>query len=122
MESHLKTVLVVDDNEPIREIISQVLGSEGYTVIEANNGAEALVILTKTLPGVILLDMRMPVLDGWAFAQAYRERPGPHAPIVVCTAARDAALWSEEIAAEGCLPKPFNLDDLVQIVGRFAAA
>jgi two-component system, chemotaxis family, chemotaxis protein CheY len=68
---------------------------------------------------VILLDMRMPVLDGWGFAREYRSRPGPHAPIVVLTAATSARDWAAEIAAEGFVPKPFTLPQLYAEMGRF---
>ncbi len=63
----------------------------------------------------------MPVMDGWQFARAYRRRPGPHAPIVVVTAARDAAERAAEIQAEDVLPKPFRVDDLLRVVGRYSA-
>jgi len=67
---------------------------------------------------VVLLVMRMPVMDGWAFAQAYRKQPGPHAPIVVLTAAQDAASRAAQIQADDYLGKPFELDDLLNIVAR----
>jgi CheY-like chemotaxis protein len=59
-------------------------------------------------------------MDGWTFAHAYRQRPGPHAPIVVLTAARDAANWAAQIDTQGVLAKPFELDQLLDIVERFA--
>jgi CheY-like chemotaxis protein len=62
--------------------------------------------------------MKMPVVDGWGFARAYRAQPGPHAPIVVFTAAVDARRRAAEIGAEGYLAKPFNLDDLRALVSR----
>jgi two-component system chemotaxis response regulator CheY len=61
----------------------------------------------------------MPVLDGQGFRRAYRKTPHPHAPIVVLTAARDAALSASEIEADGFLAKPFDLSDLLGLVGRF---
>jgi CheY-like chemotaxis protein len=58
-------------------------------------------------------------MDGWAIADAYRRRPGPHAPIVVLTAAQDAAARAAQINADGYLGKPFELDDLLNVVARY---
>ena len=63
----------------------------------------------------------MPVMDGWAFAAAYQQLYPPRAPVVVVTAARDAALRAMEVGADAHLGKPFDLDDLLQVVGRFVA-
>lgn len=113
-------VLVVDDDASIRQFIAMALKDSGYEVTTASHGREALESTQRSPPDVILLDMRMPVMDGWAFARAYRERPPPHAPVVVLTAARDAALSASEILADGFLPKLFELRDLLRIVGDFA--
>jgi two-component system chemotaxis response regulator CheY len=114
-------VLVVDDDEAIRELVTQILETEGYRVATASNGAEALETLERhrqrdpEWPSVILLDMRMPVLDGWGVARELRGR-GFSIPIVVMTAARDARSWAAEIDAHGYLAKPFDLDDLLAAV------
>ena len=119
-------VLVVDDDQFIRQCIAVTLQDEGYRVDAASNGAAALEWLerewrpARSQPDVILLDMRMPVMDGWAFARAYRALTLRHAPIVVVTAAQDAALRAAQIAADGFLAKPFDLDDLVAVVARAA--
>ena len=96
-----------------------VLGSEGYWVTTANNGAVALDQLGREAFDLILLDMRMPVMDGWSFARAYRQSRGPKAPIVVLTAAHDAAERAAQISADGYLGKPFELDDLLELVARY---
>lgn len=113
-------VLVVEDQDDIREFVALVLQNEGYCVATADNGAVALEEVSRKPVGVVLLDMRMPVMDGWAFADAYRRRPGPHAPIVVLTAAQDAAARAAQINADGFLGKPFELDDLLAVVARYA--
>jgi len=113
-------VLVVEDQPDIRDFVALVLENEGYRVTTADNGAIALEQVARESIDVVLLDMRMPVMDGWAFATAYRERPGPHAPIVVLTAAQDAAARAAQIQADGYLGKPFQLDDLLSIVARHA--
>ena len=108
-------VLVVDDEADIRATVSAMLETEGYHVDEAINGADALSKVEARRPDLILLDMRMPVLDGWAFASELRRR-GHHTPIVVMTAARDAARWASEIAAVAFVAKPFGFDDLISAV------
>jgi CheY-like chemotaxis protein len=65
--------------------------------------------------------MKMPVMDGWTFAAAYREQPAPRAPIVVMTAAHDSRARAAEICADSFLAKPFDLDHLLDIVRRFTS-
>ena len=108
-------VLIVDDEPDIRATVSAMLEIEGYHVDEAANGADALHAIEARPPDLILLDMRMPVLDGWGFASELRRR-GHGTPIVVMTAARDAARWAGEIAAAAFVAKPFGLDDLITAV------
>jgi urea transport system substrate-binding protein len=114
-------ILVVDDDTSIRSFVEMALDSEGYAVSTANNGAQALAVTGEVQPDLILLDMRMPVMDGWTFARTYRQRAGPHAPIVVITAATDAGERAAEIQADGFLGKPFDLDDLLRLVSRYVA-
>ena len=108
-------VLVVDDEADIRATVAAMLQIEGYDVAEAANGADALEVVERQPPDLILLDMRMPVLDGWGFASELRSR-GHRIPIVVMTAARDAARWAGDIAASAFVAKPFGLDDLIDAV------
>ena len=113
-----RPVLVVDDNEEILELVATLLTEEGYPVIVARNGIEALNKLEETTPALILLDMRMPEMDGWQFARAYRQGRDTVAPIVVITAAGDAAKRAAQIEADGYLGKPFGLDELLAVVAR----
>jgi CheY-like chemotaxis protein len=108
-------VLVVDDDPSVLAMVAEALQLEGYAVRTAANGAEALAAVAREHPAVVLLDMRMPVLDGWGFAAALRAR-GVEVPIVVMTAAQDARRWAAEISAQGHVPKPFELDDLLAAV------
>jgi two-component system, chemotaxis family, chemotaxis protein CheY len=109
-------VLVVDDDEGIREFITEVLVEEGYAVVTAAHGAAALDLLGQHSPSLILLDMKMPVMDGWEFARRYHERPAPHAPVVVITAAQDARQRAADINASAVIGKPFDLSDLIDTV------
>jgi two-component system, chemotaxis family, chemotaxis protein CheY len=119
------SVLVVDDDPTILATVADVLDLEGYPVLTAGNGQEALDALDRTerarRPRLVLLDMRMPVLDGWGFVRALRERR-LSLPVVVMTAAADARRWAREIEAQAVLPKPFELDDLIDAVKQFCAA
>lgn len=105
----------MDDDPSIVEIVSEILRSEGHEVVSAENGADAL----RKVDGeaLVLLDMRMPVLDGWGFARKFRAA-GKRVPIVVMTAAENARRWAEEIGADGYLSKPFEIDALIAAVER----
>lgn len=111
-------ILVVDDDKDVRDLIAIVLSSGGYDVRTAQHGADALDLARQAPPGLILLDMRMPIMDGWEFARVYRAEPGPHAPIIVLTAARDVANRAAEINADGYLGKPFDVVELLDLVAR----
>ena len=115
---HLSTVLVVDDDASILDTVSSILSGEGYDVVSASTGQEALATVARTRLVLILLDMRMPVMDGWAVARALRERDNK-VPIVVMTAAESAKRWADEVGADGYLAKPFGLDELLDTVERF---
>lgn len=111
-------VLAVDDDPSILGVLTDILSGAGYVVLTAENGARALELLSGETPCVVLLDMRMPTLDGWGFAQQMRDR-GLRYPIVVITAAENARLWANEIGADAYLAKPFQLRDLLTTVSRF---
>jgi CheY-like chemotaxis protein len=117
-DGHENTVLVVADDTSILDTVSSILSGEGYDVVSASTGQEALAAVARKPPLLILLDMRMPIMDGWAVARALREQ-GSTVPIVVMTAAESAKRWADEVGAEGFLAKPFGLDELLTTVERF---
>jgi two-component system, chemotaxis family, chemotaxis protein CheY len=110
-------ILVVDDDVSILSALAELLDMEGYAVATAANGAEALGSVEQMEPSLVLLDMRMPVLDGWSFVQALEQR-GVKLPILVMTAAQDARRWAEEVGAQGYLAKPFDLTDVLDAIER----
>ena len=112
-------ILVVDDDPDLREFLQLVLTSMGFEVTSAANGQEALDDMEDHDPDLILLDMKMPVMNGWEFCRALEGRDS-RPPIVVITAAPDPAGRAAEVHAEGWLGKPFEYDDLEAIVRRFA--
>ena len=110
-------ILVVDDDDAIRDFVREALEFEGYPVETVADGAEALAAIERDPPGLMLLDMRMPVLDGWGVVEALRQRE-IRLPVVVMTAAQDARRWAEEVGAAAHLAKPFEIDDLFGVVDR----
>ena len=111
-------ILVVDDDPHLRQLLAEYFTDDGHLVREAGNGAEALSVAQSWRPDVILLDLMMPVMNGWQFAEAYAGTPGAHAPIVVLTAAGPGAIQSalglQSVSA--ALPKPIDLDALQDVV------
>lgn len=101
----------------ILSAVTEILEFEGYEVERATNGAEGLAVIARVRPALIILDMRMPVLNGWEFAHALNER-GLKVPTLVMTAAQDAKRWAREIGADGYVPKPFHISDLLDAVER----
>ncbi len=115
-------VLVVEDDPDLLALVEMILCDAGHEVAVAADGAQALQRVAAQMPGVILLDMRMPVMNGWEFARAFAARYGHAAPIVVVTAAEDARARAEEIGADAWLAKPFDIEDVLRTVARFVRA
>ena len=115
-------VLVVDDDPSIREFVHVALEEDGFDVREAANGAEALEVLGVWRADVVLLDLMMPVLDGWEFRRRQRE-DRTLAAIHVIVMSANRCLPSAEAVLSPCamLAKPFDLIDLLQRTARCAA-
>jgi CheY-like chemotaxis protein len=109
-------VLVVEDDADLAALVEMILADAGYPVRTAAEGAQALARVEERMPGVILLDMRMPVMNGWEFARAFADRYGRAAPIVVVTAAENARARAEEVGADGWIEKPFDLQAVIDAV------
>jgi CheY-like chemotaxis protein len=112
-------VLVVDDDRGFVEMVRSVLSEDGHDVTAVADGKAGLEAVSQMAPDVILLDLRMPRLDGRAFASRYARSSGHHAPIIVLSArATEADL--PVAGASGYLSKPFELDDLLGLMRRVA--
>lgn len=111
-------VLVVDDDADIGEFLAEALRMEGRDVVRAANGLEALGCLDDQVPDLVLLDMRMPVMDGVTFAQRCRERFGDRLPIVAMSA-YSGELHQSALPVAAFLTKPFDLEALSALVRRF---
>lgn len=111
--------MIVEDEDALRAAMALTLADDGFQVYTAEHGAAALSMLDRTRPDLILLDLSMPVMDGPTFLERYRERPGPHAPVIVCSTRRDDRdLGRYGVVAR--LSKPFEIDDLIECVSTLA--
>lgn len=113
------SVLIVEDDPDLLALIETFLAESGRRVRTAAEGRAALARVAEEMPGLILLDMRMPGMNGWDFAREFRARHGAGCPIVVVTAAENARRRAEEIGADAWLAKPFDLDEVLSLVDRF---
>jgi CheY-like chemotaxis protein len=116
-------VLVVDDERPIRDVISEALAESGYEVETAPNGAAALQQIARSRPDVVVLDLMMPVLDAAGFMHLLRLNPGSaDLPIIILTAAYEPYEAARRLGATACLTKPFKLEELLTVVEHAAAS
>lgn len=114
------SVLVIEDDADMRGLLVLMLEDQGHRVLAAADGRRGLEALRETKPDLILLDMKMPEMDGWEFARRYRAEHDDPSPIVVMTAAEDPRTRAEEIGAAGWLGKPVELDVLYRTVKELA--
>ncbi len=113
-----KTLLVEDDSIA-REGMNVVLRHHGYEVVTAANGEEGLQALRSVRPDLVLLDMMMPVLDGWHFLERLKaENASTTVPIIVVTATTITRAWAEDHGCCGFIQKPVELDNLLSEIKR----
>jgi len=106
-----KRVLVVEDNRDIRELLVELLEGEGYRVSSAEHGEEALSKAKLEPPDVILLDLMMPVMNGWQFRERQRVEPSiAGVPVIVLSA------YVNDLEVAAYLPKPFRVEDVLLAV------
>jgi CheY-like chemotaxis protein len=116
------TVLIVEDDHDLREVIAEILTEERFGVLQATHGAEALAILRSSpeLPAVILLDLMMPVMSGMQFRDIQRADPRLAAiPTVVMSAVTEGELKASALQPDAFLAKPTDQEHLLGIVRRF---
>jgi DNA-binding response OmpR family regulator len=112
-------ILVVEDDESLREALLEVLGDEGHEVRVAEHGADALETLDGWEPEVLVLDLMMPVMDAFEFREHQRRRAAAlGARVLVLSAARDLGGAAERLDADAYLAKPFRLDEMLTTVDR----
>jgi DNA-binding response OmpR family regulator len=111
-------VLVVEDDDGIALVIQDLLEGEGFEVQRAPNGRAGLLLLHDFQPDVIVLDLMMPVLDGWGFRAEQRQLASPlsQVPVVILSGARDAANAAINLDAVALVAKPFALEALIEAI------
>jgi CheY-like chemotaxis protein len=113
-----KTILVVEDDDATREALGLILGAQGFGVLRAANGQEALVLMRAgPQPDLILLDLMMPIMDGWQFRREQTQDPSLSAiPVVVLSADGNVRQKAAALRADGYLQKPFEVDSLLEAI------
>lgn len=115
----LKKVLVVDDERPIRELLKRVLVKEGYEVLTASDGKQALQRIEEVRPNLVLMDIRMPGVDGLEVLEQIKSRY-PKIEVVMITGfgTKELALRSMKTGALDFMSKPFNISRVREIVKK----
>jgi CheY-like chemotaxis protein len=118
-----KPVLIVEDDDLAREALAAFLEAEGYPVLEAANGQEALDCLRQREVGLILLDLMMPVMDGWEFRAAQLRDPAlATVPVMVVTADASTRSRAANLGVEEYMTKPIQFPRLLHVVDRHCSA
>ncbi len=112
-ETSQSVILIVEDDESIREIVVRVLGDEGYVIHTASNGLKGLEQFYLTLPDLIILDVKMPEMDGWETLE--RLRQVSECPVIMLTVfgSTDDIIKGLELGADDYLVKPFGIQELI---------
>jgi CheY-like chemotaxis protein len=117
---HLRPLLVAEDDVDILSSIAELLRDEGYDVVTAANGYQALAQVRAHDPELILLDLMMPQMDGWRFLEELREHiPSFDAPVVLLSASPHLPHEAERLGVQAWLRKPFRLEELLQLAHRW---
>lgn len=120
MSNMSRRILVVDDEEDIQTFLCDVFRDAGWTVDSAQNGLEALERIEQCRPDLVLLDIVMPVVDGWGVLERLRQTATPPRVLVLSGVTdSDRAL---QAGASGHLAKPFEVEELLEACARLGGA
>lgn len=111
-----RRVLVIDDDDELAEVVRQALRESGFAVATVRHGAAALDLIAQIRPDLILLDLRMPIMDGWSFVTQYRRSGKTSGRIVLLSGHPDVREISERLGADAYVGKPFELTQLLRTV------
>ena len=118
----LVSILIVDDDFGVRAMLQTALEQEGYGLMLACNGKEALECIEQRQPNLVLLDLMMPVMNGWQFLDEIKNRPDlAQLPILLLSASRDAAATAQGYNVKGYVSKPFELERLLSQIANHVA-
>jgi CheY-like chemotaxis protein len=123
--ANLPTVLVVDDEPQVAWMLQFSLEAEGYRTVAVRDGRSAVAAVREHRPQLMLLDVMMPIMDGWGVLEQMKRLPAEERPRIVVISARASArdrAKAEELGADAFVAKPFNVDDLLGVVGALATA
>ncbi len=115
-------VLVADDNRENLILLKSLLETVGFSVIEAQNGKEAVELFERELPDLVWMDMRMPVMDGYEATRQIRQRSGGDTVPIIAITASALSEQRQEILSAGCndmVTKPFHESDIFEPMARF---
>jgi len=118
----MRTILVVEDQEDNRQILRDLLGSAGFRMVEAHDGVQALTVARSQRPDLILMDIQLPLVDGYQATRSIKRDPElKHIPIIAVTS---YALSGDEQRARdaGCdayVAKPYSTRHLLAKIGQF---
>ena len=118
----LHTVLVIDDDNGVAQLIATVLEDQGYHVETAANGCEGFELVKRGMPDLILLDVQMPVMDGCEFANQFHATYDSDTPIVLVTANSNARALAKQMGAADYVRKPFDVSTLLNAVSQHIKA
>jgi CheY-like chemotaxis protein len=115
------TILLIEDDTDVTDALGEVLRDEGYLVATASNGLEAIEYLrSHGLPSVILLDLMMPVMDGYQFRELQRSEPGLGEIPVICISAGAMDERLDKMQVQGAFKKPLDLQSLLNAIERYS--
>jgi CheY-like chemotaxis protein len=114
----MQRVLIVEDEKPIRELLNDFLSDEGYQTLLAENGQRGIELARAEQPDLILMDLMLPLLDGFAAMRALKEDPETRKIPVVVMSANSVLLLhlSDQLLADETLRKPFDLDQVLHVI------
>jgi len=119
----LNTALIVDDDSDIRSLLRLILETEGFAVLEAAHGEEALAIIPTSIPDVVVTDLKMPVLNGLALIERLRSEPSTaNIPIVVVSASNEARALESSTRVEAVIRKPFDATAFAECIRGVAGS
>jgi DNA-binding response OmpR family regulator len=109
-------ILIVDDDAGIRKLLCRVFQNGGYVVATATNGEEALAAIAQNPPDILVLDLMMPIMDGWEVYRRLREEKVVHLPIIVLSAGENLTRAAEDLPDATIMAKPFDIDALLDAI------